>query len=46
VEAIVLKSAAAVADPGSVGALWNAVKERMFSLGERDRELGLGAKVW
>ena len=42
VEAIVLNSAAAVADPGGVGSLWNAVKEKMFSLLEREKELGLG----
>lgn len=44
-EAIVLNSAAAVADPGGVRSLWNAVKDKMFSLAKREKELGLGEKV-
>lgn len=44
VEVIMLNSVAAVADPGTVSTLWNALKDRMFSLGKRDRELGLGEK--
>jgi hypothetical protein len=45
VEAIVLKSEAAVSDLSGVRSLWDAVKERMFSLEERQKELGLGDKV-
>lgn len=44
VETLVLKSAAATADPGGISSLWNAVKHKMFSLDARDRELGLGTK--
>ncbi|KAK7104572.1 dipeptidyl peptidase 3-like isoform X2 [Littorina saxatilis] len=44
VEAIVLNSAAAVADPGGVASLWNSVKDKMFSLASREKELGLGEK--
>nr|KAG5693940.1 hypothetical protein BaRGS_008209 [Batillaria attramentaria] len=44
VEIIVLNSAAAVADPGNMSKLWNAVKDKMFSLTDREKELGLGEK--
>ena len=44
-EAIVLNSEAAVADPGGVRTLWNAVKDKMFSLSDREKELGLGERV-
>ncbi|KAL8603617.1 hypothetical protein ACOMHN_005559 [Nucella lapillus] len=43
-QAIVLNSAASVADPGGLAALWGEVKEKMFSLTEREKELGLGKK--
>lgn len=44
-EKIILNSAASVADPGGILALWNAIKDKMYSLNERDKELGLGEKV-
>jgi len=44
-EKLVLSSAAGQADAAGMQALWNGVSERMFSLQERQRELGLGEKV-
>lgn len=40
-----MNSAAAVADPGGVQSLWNSIKQKMFSLNDREKELGLGEKV-
>jgi hypothetical protein len=45
VEAIVLNSAAAMSDSEGMGALWDGVKERMFSLSDGEKHLGLGDKV-
>ena len=44
-EAIVLNSAATAADPGGMGGLWNTVKDKMYSLSDKEKELGLGDKV-
>ncbi|XP_025104635.1 dipeptidyl peptidase 3-like [Pomacea canaliculata] len=43
-EILVMNSAAAVADPGGVQSLWNSIKQKMFSLNDREKELGLGEK--
>ncbi|XP_076464886.1 dipeptidyl peptidase 3-like [Babylonia areolata] len=43
-EAIILNSTAATGDPGSVASLWKEVKDKMYSLTEREKELGLGEK--
>ncbi|XP_060564792.1 dipeptidyl peptidase 3-like isoform X2 [Ruditapes philippinarum] len=43
-EAVVLGSAACKSDPDKMKALWNAVSDRLYSLENRQRELGLGEK--
>ncbi|XP_046567145.1 LOW QUALITY PROTEIN: dipeptidyl peptidase 3-like [Haliotis rubra] len=43
-EKLILNSAAAAADPGSIQSLWSSVQDRMYSLAARDKELGLGEK--
>ena len=44
-EKVIFGSAAAKADPSGIKDLWNAVSERLYSLEDRQRELGLGDKV-
>lgn len=43
-ESVVLGSVAGKTDPAGMKALWDAVSDRMFSLEDRQRELGLGDK--
>ncbi|XP_053404717.1 dipeptidyl peptidase 3-like isoform X2 [Mercenaria mercenaria] len=43
-EAMVYGSVAGKTDPVGMKALWNAVSDRMYSLEDRQRELGLGEK--
>lgn len=43
-ESVVMNSAAGKADVDGMKALWDSVVDRMYSLAERQRELGLGEK--
>lgn len=44
-ESLILSCKAAVNDPECIKALWDGVSDRMFSLVDRQKELGLGEKV-
>lgn len=44
-ESLILSCKAAVTDPERIKALWDGVSDRMFSLADRQKELGLGEKV-
>lgn len=44
-EALVFGSAAARTDPDGMKYLWSKVADRMYSLENRQKELGLGDKV-
>ena len=45
-EKLVLGCAAGKAEPEATKSLWNSVKDRMYSLDVRHKELGLGEKVF
>ena len=44
-ESVILSCKAAVEDSSSIKTIWDGVSGRMFSLVDRQKELGLGKKV-
>ena len=44
-ESLILSCKAAKDDSAGIKGLWDAVSDRMFSLADRQKELGLGEKV-